>query len=54
MAWIAYVLAGMIILLAAWIVVRRVREFVKTKGMSACENCPYANACGQKKENCRR
>ena len=28
--------------LAAAILIRRARAFVRTKGMSACENCPYS------------
>ena len=48
---IAYLIAAAIVLAAAWILVRRVRAFFRTRGQSACENCPYSGTCGSASDN---
>lgn len=44
-----------LIALAAWILARRLARFVRTKGRSGCEGCPYAGGCRgkgcERKEN---
>ena len=47
MAWIAYVLAGLILALAAGVLGFRLRAFFRTGGRSACEHCPYSGSCGK-------
>lgn len=37
---------------AAWILVRRAVAFFRTRGQSACDNCPYAGSC--RKDRCDR
>lgn len=54
MTWIAYVLAGLMIILAAWILIKRTRDFIQTKGRSACENCPYSGQCAGPGDDCRK
>ncbi|NLD60334.1 MAG: hypothetical protein GX647_11840 [Clostridiales bacterium] len=53
MTWIAYALAGLVLLAAAWIAVKGVVRFIRTKGQSACDSCPYANTCGKTKGDCK-
>ena len=45
MVALAYIAAFAVIFAAAWILVRRLRAFILTKGQSACDNCPYSRAC---------
>lgn len=41
------ILIGVAILaIAAAILARRTYQFLKTKGRSACANCPYSGSCG--------
>lgn len=40
-----YLIAAAILLSAGWILYRRVAAFVRSKGSSACANCPYAKSC---------
>lgn len=42
---IPYIIAAAIIGAAAWILIRRAVAFKRTKGRSACENCPYSDDC---------
>ena len=42
---IGWIIGLAIVGLAAAILIRRARDFVRTKGMSACENCPYSGHC---------
>jgi hypothetical protein len=46
MTWISYIVAAVILGLAALIIYRGVRAFFKTGGRSACDHCPYSNSCG--------
>lgn len=39
------ILGVAIILAAALILLRRLKQFVRTKGQSACSNCPYSGTC---------
>ena len=42
----AGVILGVLILAAAaCILIRRAVRFARTRGRSACENCPYAKSC---------
>ena len=44
--WYWGVLPGLALTgLAAWILIRRVSAFIRTKGRSACEHCPYSGQC---------
>ena len=43
---IAIIIGIAIIALAAGILVGRAHRFFKTKGSSACANCPYSGSCG--------
>jgi len=45
MTWITYVVAIVILGLAALIIYRGVRAFIKTGGRSACNHCPYSGSC---------
>lgn len=56
MTWIAYVLAAAVLIAAGVVVYRGVRDFIRTKGMSACRRCPYSGQCGarDRDEACRR
>ena len=45
MTWISYALAIVILGLAAWLIVRGVKSFLKTGGQSACDHCPYSGSC---------
>jgi radical SAM protein with 4Fe4S-binding SPASM domain len=42
---LAIILGIAIIALAAFILTRRAIQFHKTKGQSACANCPYSGRC---------
>lgn len=42
---IAIIIGIAIIALAAFILGRRAYRFFKTKGQSACANCPYSGQC---------
>ena len=42
------VLGVLILAAAAFILIRRAVRFVRTRGRSACENCPYAKSCSGK------
>ena len=46
MTWISYVVAFVILALAALVIFRGVRSFIKTGGRSACDHCPYSGSCG--------
>jgi radical SAM protein with 4Fe4S-binding SPASM domain len=46
MTWITYLVAAAILILAAVLVYRGVRSFIKTGGQSACKSCPYSGSCG--------
>lgn len=46
MTWVSYVVAALILGLAALIIGRGVRSFFKTGGRSACDRCPYSGSCG--------
>jgi len=46
MTWVSYVVAAVILGLAALFVYRGVRSFIKTGGRSACKSCPYSGSCG--------
>ena len=40
------ILIGVVILgAAAAILIRRAVQFAKTRGQSACQNCPYSGKC---------
>ena len=47
MTWISYAVAAAILGLAAFLVYRGVRSFIKTGGRSACDSCPYSGGCGR-------
>ena len=42
---LAVLLGAAILLLAAAILGRRAYQFFKTRGASACSNCPYSGSC---------
>jgi len=43
---LAIIIGIAIIALAAIILARRAIQFFRTKGRSACANCPYSGSCG--------
>ncbi len=45
------ILGILILAAAAAILLWRLWRFFKTRGRSACDNCPYAKSC---RDNCRR
>ncbi len=44
---LAYLIAAVIVLAAVWILVRRLHAFLRTRGESACANCPFSGHCRQ-------
>ena len=45
---LGYLPAVLIVAAAAFIIVRRSVLFVKTKGQSACDSCPYSSSCSSR------
>ena len=39
------IIGAAIIALAAIILIRRIRAFIRSGGESACGNCPYSGSC---------
>jgi hypothetical protein len=48
MTWITYVVAIVILGLAAVLIYRGIRSFIKTGGQSACDHCPYSGSCSDR------
>jgi radical SAM protein with 4Fe4S-binding SPASM domain len=46
MTWIWYIIAAAVLILAAILIFRGIRSFIKTGGQSACDHCPYSGSCG--------
>ena len=41
-------LGALILIAAALILTRRAIQFFKTRGQSACKNCPYSGTCSKR------
>ncbi|WMJ23819.1 FeoB-associated Cys-rich membrane protein [Paludicola sp. MB14-C6] len=46
MEWIFYIICGLIVALAVFIVVREIRKMMKGKCCENCKSCGVKNQCG--------
>jgi len=50
MDWIFYVIGGLLVLLAIYILVREIKRMAKGKSCDNCKGCSYGGSCSMQKQ----
>jgi hypothetical protein len=51
MDWVFYIICGLIVLLAVFIVIREIRKMAQGKCCENCKNCAMRSQCDGKSDN---